>query len=94
MTVKRKTKTLQRLFAAARSTWIVAPNREPEGSPSASGAKKHGEFDDDPATVKATLARILGESHSDATLDFASSGQRRRAVRRKIERLRDFASAR
>lgn len=42
----------------------------------------------------ATLARILGSTHAEAAFSFAPSGQRRRAVRRKIERLRDFAPTR
>jgi hypothetical protein len=38
---------------------ILAPNTEPEGSPSSSTARHHGDFDDDLLTVKATFARIL-----------------------------------
>ncbi len=40
--------------------WIQSPNTFPEGSCLASAARGHGAFDDDVATVKATLARILG----------------------------------
>jgi hypothetical protein len=39
--------------------WIQAPNTEPAGSPNASGARHHGDFDSDAATLRATLARIL-----------------------------------
>lgn len=85
---------LTRLFADGKADWIVAPNAVAEGSPAASRAAKHGDFDDDPPTVKAMLARVLGEVRNEATLSFAPSGQRRRAVRRRIERLRGFAPAR
>jgi hypothetical protein len=37
---------------------VLAPNADPEG-PNASTAMAHGAFDDDPATLQATLARIL-----------------------------------
>jgi hypothetical protein len=39
---------------------VIAPNSEPVGSTAASGARQHGDFDDDKATVHATLARIIG----------------------------------
>lgn len=82
---------LHRLFANGKSAWIVAPNRESEGAPGASHATRHGDFDDDPPTVKATLARILGETHNDTELRFAPSAQRRRAVRRRLDGLRRVA---
>ena len=57
-----KEKALMRLFEKGHATWVVAPNQEPEGSPLASGARHHGDFDDDKASVQATLAGILGDS--------------------------------
>ena len=44
--------------------WVVAPNRQ-EGR-NGSQAKHHGDFDDDPATVAATLMRILGVTQAPA----------------------------
>ena len=41
--------------------WVLAPNGRPAG-PDASTATTHGAFDDDQATLKATLARILGKT--------------------------------
>ena len=38
--------------------WVIAPNRQ-EGR-NGSQAQHHGDFDDDPATIRATLQRILG----------------------------------
>lgn len=46
--------------ADGRMTWIKAPNLEDIGSPRASRAQHHGDFDNDQATLRATLAHILG----------------------------------
>jgi hypothetical protein len=43
-----------------RADWVLAPNAFPSGSPRASAARHHGDFDNDWATLEATLARILG----------------------------------
>jgi pimeloyl-ACP methyl ester carboxylesterase len=43
------------------SDWVLAPNARPTGR-DASAATAHGAFDDDPATLQATLARILGKA--------------------------------
>ena len=51
---------ISQLFSTAgKGDWIVSPNNLPKGHLSASGAKHHGDFDDDRATVLATLGRIL-----------------------------------
>jgi len=42
--------------------WVLAPNNEPAGSAYASRSTSHGGFDDDEATVQATIARITGAS--------------------------------
>jgi len=42
--------------------WVLSPNAVPEGRTGAARATTHGGFDDDGATLRATLARILGES--------------------------------
>jgi hypothetical protein len=49
---------LQASLPAGALEWVLAPNRQ-EGR-NGSQAKHHDDFDDDPATIKATLARILG----------------------------------
>jgi len=49
--------------------WVLSPNAVPEGRPGSARATTHGGFDDDGATLKATLARILGES--TGTVQFA-----------------------
>ena len=50
---------LKALFKSATADLVLAPNDAAEGSPGHSTANAHGDFDDDDATVKATLARIL-----------------------------------
>jgi hypothetical protein len=54
-------KFVSRLPAAQRDwDWVQAPNANPNSSLQASGAKSHGAFDDDPATLASTLGRIAG----------------------------------
>jgi hypothetical protein len=65
-----------------RAQWIKSPNQAPEGSPDASTARHHGDFDHDPPTVWATVHRILGATPSDrTTITFRPSAQSRRARR-------------
>lgn len=45
---------------------VLAPNNEPEPSPSASGAMHHGDFDDDRRTVMATYRRIVADGPAAA----------------------------
>jgi hypothetical protein len=45
---------------------VLSPNDVPEGRPGSARATTHGDFDDDPVTLKATLARILGQSAREA----------------------------
>jgi hypothetical protein len=86
---------LSRLFGPnGQADWVIAPNTNPENSASASRAKSHGDFDDDKATVLATLARVLGKTKAAAPIEFAASNQHKRAVRRKIDQMRDFAMTR
>jgi len=49
---------LRKTLDAAGVDIILAPNNEPCGSPNASQAQHHGDFDDDLKTVQATFARI------------------------------------
>jgi hypothetical protein len=46
--------------------WVLAPNALPEGRPAASRSTSHGGFDDDAATLKATLARVVGGTAAEA----------------------------
>lgn len=57
---------LMKLFDRPGCEWVLAPNAAPVGEADASRATSHGSFDDDEATLKATLARILGVESLDA----------------------------
>jgi hypothetical protein len=85
---------LRALFGAGGSDWIVAPNDVAAGSRDASAAKHHGDFDDDGATVAATLARMLGTATTRRRFVFTASAQRKRALRRHIDQQQDFALTR
>lgn len=53
---------LHALIRSGRVDWVQAPsNGVPTGSPDGSNATSHGGFDDDRATLEATVARILGK---------------------------------
>jgi hypothetical protein len=54
---------------------VFSPNAALEGTRSASRSTAHGAFDDDVATVKATLARVLEGSLVDARLVAQSAAQ-------------------
>jgi hypothetical protein len=42
--------------------WVLAPNAKEAGARDASAASAHGAFDDDSATLRATMARVLGKA--------------------------------
>jgi hypothetical protein len=88
---------LRALFANGTADRVIAPtNGLPAGNPNSSEAKHHADFDDDRATVLATLARILGSASSaaNATLGFKSGTSRKREIRRRIDKMPDFAATR
>jgi hypothetical protein len=68
------------------SDWVLSPNATPSGERSASRATSHGAFDDDAATLKATLARILGVKGSEAEFTHHRSASSNLAVRRDLTR--------
>ena len=51
---------LTQLFTGGKADLVFSPNSNPEGSVTASRSARHNDFDDDGATLKATLARITG----------------------------------
>ncbi len=62
---------------------VLSPNHAPEGRPGSARSTTHGDFDDDPVTLKATLARVLGQSARGASFPHhrsAFSQRRRREV--------------
>lgn len=71
------------LFGRPAATWIRSPNGlSASQSPEAAQARRHGDFDDDPATVKSTLARLLGAGSTAMKLEFFSSAAALRDRRR------------
>jgi hypothetical protein len=64
---------LNELFKSGKADLIIAPNSAPEGTPHRSTCLSHGGFDDDKATVTATLCRILKLDHLNSDFDFKSS---------------------
>ncbi len=80
---------LANLFGGANpnADWVRAPNDVPPGSPVASAARHHGDFDDDEPTVRATLARILGKQAAVPDLKFEASPSSRRDRRQILDRI-------
>jgi len=64
--------------------WVLSPNAVAEGQPGASRTTSHGDFDDDPVTLKATLARILGTSARGAVFAHHRSEAAQRGQRQAI----------
>ena len=87
---------IRALFANTADRVIAPTAGLPHGNPAASEAKHHADFDDDEATVMATLARILGSARSaaDATVEFTAGNASRREARRRIDKMPDFAATR
>jgi hypothetical protein len=75
---------LNGLFKQPYASWIKAPNTS--RPPSGSKARRHGDFDDDPATLMSTLATILPADTLPRTSIFefrrssSSLGDRRRQL--------------
>ncbi len=69
-----------------RCVWIRSPNTQKEGSRNASASRHHGDFDDDGATVRATLARILGRKTYDQRIAFGHTAAGNAALLRKLNR--------
>jgi hypothetical protein len=60
-------------LGGARAEWLQAPNTAEQGVFWHSTSRRHGDFDDDDATIKATLARILDASPKPMELRFHRS---------------------
>jgi hypothetical protein len=77
----QKETTLLDLIKKKKIDWIRSPNTD-SAVPRRSSAQHHGDFDDDSATVQATLARILGGSVGPVKFTRTTAG--RKDVRREI----------
>lgn len=81
---------LRELIDSGRIDWIQSPTAGlPPGSPDASTATSHGGFEDDRATLAATLARALGHATTTASFDLhrsdAGNADRRNAIARAVK---------
>jgi Papain family cysteine protease len=88
---------IHRIFTNGTADRVIAPTSGlPAGDPNASEAKHHADFDDDPPTLMATMARILGSAASASTADIVikTGTSRNREIRRTIDKMQDFAATR
>jgi hypothetical protein len=69
----QKDSAINNLFKSSSVEWITSPNNAEAGSKKHSTSRHHGDFDDDLATVKATLARILGKENFQIKMQFKKS---------------------
>jgi hypothetical protein len=72
---------LDALFKARKAQWIRSPNTEDEGTPGASAAKHHGDFDDDRPTLLGTLHRTTSVRLPADAVTLGMSPAKRRARR-------------
>ncbi len=63
----KKDPLVSKVLNTANDTLVLSPNAEKEGSYKHSNCTTHGGFDDDNATVTATLCRILNKRHYSDT---------------------------
>lgn len=83
----RAARSLQRLLRQTNGSWVLSPNTAPRGSAEAARARHHGDFDDDAATLEATLARILGRRAVRERIVIHRSGSGLRDRRRPLDAL-------
>jgi hypothetical protein len=79
-----KNPDLAALFRTGRVHWIKSPNSEPVSSPGAARAKHHGEFDDDHASLQATLTRIVGQQVPETVFSLHRSAAGQREMRSRL----------
>jgi hypothetical protein len=80
------------IFGLPSAQWIRSPNGLPAGNADASDARHHGGFNACEATVKATLARILGKNSAPVAMTFSPSRAALKGKGRQVrERLADTA---
>lgn len=84
--IKKTNPSKVQLLGLDNAEWIRSPNNLQVGGADSSHALHHGDFDDDRATVQATLARILNRSTAKTEFDFRSSASALADRRRQIER--------
>jgi hypothetical protein len=81
----KQSSALDTLFRTNRADWIRSPNAEDEGVPGAAGAKHHGDFDDDRATLLGTLNRITGVRIPAEAFPIRTTTSERRELRLRLD---------
>ncbi len=76
-------KELRDFFRAGTADWVLSPNDAPLESGRSSRAKAHGAFDDDEATLRATLRRILAQE-TDVAIPMHRSATSQRDLRSRL----------
>ena len=76
---------LMALFKSGNADLVISPNGKSLNAVDASTALHHGDFDDDPATVKATLRRILGDGAKPVAIKFQRSASSLRESRARTD---------
>ncbi|MFZ7128186.1 MAG: C1 family peptidase [Desulfobacterales bacterium] len=80
---------LKRLFETDAADWVISPNTSEDPCKSA-GSATHGGFEDDPAIVRGTLSRILGDRAAvEPDFAFARSASSLQDRRRTLNRITD-----
>jgi hypothetical protein len=80
----RADKELTQLFERPNAEWVLSPNTVPDGKAGASRALHHGDFDDDAATLRAALARILDAAADRSAFSFQRSASAASGIRRRL----------
>jgi hypothetical protein len=78
---------IAQMFGQGVMEWVRAPNTAAKDSRWASTARSHGDFDDDPATVRSTLARILQRKEEAPQMEFQHSDASLREKRIQLDAL-------
>lgn len=73
------------LFQSGRAELILAPNTEQDPA-KRSGARHHGDFDNDAATIAATLHLITGSGESARFFNYRKPSEALRETRRNLQR--------
>jgi Papain family cysteine protease len=80
----RKEPAVSSLFTSSNAEWILTPNNEPRGSRRESNARHHGDFDNDDATLRATLTRMLGQKTGAAGPQLTKHLEGANSIQRKL----------
>jgi hypothetical protein len=87
----RQDAELMSLFKTDNADWVISPNGKSLGSADAATSLQHGSFDDDDATVRATLRRILGDGLTKGgAIKFQRSASSLRESRVRADRAAGF----